>query len=67
MYVDSVDDICQKMNDQIIIESVWCEDGREEIEDDGSTSGIADVSPTTKEAIAAIETKSMVILWNCCI
>ncbi|XP_023212446.1 jerky protein homolog-like [Centruroides sculpturatus] len=56
------EDICQNINDEMIIESICSdEDCQEETEDDEeSASEIADIPPTTKEAITAMET---VIKW----
>lgn len=59
--VDSVEDICEKMTDLMIIESVCGnEKGQDDIDDDTeSASNKADV-PTLTEAITAVET---VIKW----
>ncbi|XP_067128343.1 jerky protein homolog-like [Centruroides vittatus] len=61
--VDAREDICQNMTDEMIIESICGdEDCQEETDDDEeSASGIADIPPTTKETITAMET---VIKWT---
>ncbi|XP_067135445.1 jerky protein homolog-like [Centruroides vittatus] len=60
--VDAIEDICQNITDEMIIESICSDkDCQEETEDDDeSASGIANIPPPTKEAITVIET---VIKW----